>query len=83
MIIYFFTKPNNYDLIFKVGITDDKGRRHICGLWEQDGKHYVHTGNIIKGECKRYDFSEDQEAELIDFMNSSDSNREYFDNPLK
>lgn len=82
MIIHFFTKPNDYDMIFKVGITADDGQRHICSLWEQDGKHYVSTGNIIKGERKRYDFTETQEAELAAFIASPDTNREYFNNPI-
>jgi len=82
MTINFLTKPNDYNMIFEVGIIADDGLRHICALWEQAGKHYVNTANITKGERKRYDFTESQEAELLDFMNSDETNREYFNKPL-
>ena len=82
MKIHFFTKPSDYDLLFKVGITADDGNRHICVLWEQAGRHYVRTANFIEGERKRYDFTDQQEAELLDFIASPETNREYFDSPL-
>lgn len=78
MKIYAFTKPNNYDLLFKVLIKADDGLRHICTLWEQNGKHYVSTGKVISNDRKRYDFTESQEKEINDFINSNDTNREYF-----